>query len=221
MRINKPVRLVKLKGDSDVGLCKFTNSRDNGVLIATGSSLSLFDLRNTNQIVLSSPSLTSIADGEINDFDVASSHGFIAVPTDTGTLTILDESLKQIATSPATKSHDNICSVVRWLPDGKGLVSGGQDYSIASWSFDGSLVSRKRSRVEEFLSPNEIESPGTTFNPPFVSGIDLLVDGLSSSLAVSLGNRFRSVRPWSCSSNLAIDFPVFASQTMISAASPI
>ena len=189
LRSNKAVRLLKVNGSADdnMGLCKFG---ETSVLAACGSTLHSFDIRNPSQIVLSSPDLSTALDDEINDFDVSAVHGLIAVPTDSGCFTILDQSLEPLVTSNIKKSHDDFCTVVRWMPDGKGLVAGGQDYCFSIWGYDGrdTATFRKKSRVEEFLHDSDDSNPGLIVNPPFVTGMEIVSDGLSCNVAVALGN---------------------------------
>lgn len=191
LRTNKAARLVKVSAgvEESVGLCKFMKG-ETSVVAACGSTLLSFDMRNSAQIVVSSPNLSVKLDEEINDFDVSPYHGLIAVPTDSGCFTILDDSLQPLVVSNIRKSHQDFCTVARWMPDGKSLLTGGQDYSIGIWGYDGrdTATFRKKSRVEEFFRDPEDSNPGLIVNPPFVTGMEIVSDGLSCNAAVALGN---------------------------------
>ena len=188
LRTLKAARLIKVPGgkDNGVGLCRFTPS--GGVILSSSNQLMKFDLRGSDSILISKPAELVLLDDEINSFDICKSTGRILVPTDSGSLTVLDESLNIINSSAEHRNHSSICNVARWMPDGRSAISGGHDYSISQWyEKDGkSLAGKKSTNVNLFSEPDG-DGPMVA-NPPFVNTLELAESPSMGKLVIGLGN---------------------------------
>lgn len=170
-----------------LGSCAFLDPTQPGgpVLVAAGSSLLLYDLRASDQVIVrAAPDASARAGDDINDFAVSPDGRLVAVPSDLGDVTIVSAA-DLTPQRTLAGGHTNIAGSARFRGGGAELFTGGFDQVLAFWDpHKGKL--KQRCEVQQLL-PEEEPSEGRAqvCNPAFVMGLAV---GPRDELAVGLGN---------------------------------
>ena len=178
------VKLFKLpQTDGEIGLCR---RKDNLVAVSSGNCLFGYDLRVSTSIIVSTVALSyssSDLDDEINDFCIGAES--VIIPLDSGNVSTLSlSSFQQIS---STRCHSNIASVVRCLPTGRNLVSGGYDCNLSTVKTEPILKLDQQIPVSSLMIPmEECDDTSQSINPPFVTGLEL--NSSSDKVAVGSGD---------------------------------
>jgi len=162
----------------------------NHILVASGPSLLMFDMRKYEKSILIREEDTSITacSEEINDVDIQNiSKHLIAAADDCGNISIIEKTSNGLQiTRRLSRVHTNICSCVAFHPRLRyDLVSGGFDSTICFWD-----ISRGRPKgsidFSVSVSPDPSSSSCQMTNPPFVHKIQYMREG--RVVACSLGD---------------------------------
>ena len=175
-------RLFKIDGEGDVG---FVHVSSDLLTVSRGSGLVGFDLRQSNSIIVSTPSFVyrGIEEEDINDFDIGSES--ILIPTDSGTVREIDR--RSFVEKSTSHTHGNIASVCRFLPSGDQFVSGGYDCRVCTGKLCGETKEYPVRSLIPIDEDEESSSRAQTVNPPFVTGLEVSPTR-RDRLGISLGD---------------------------------
>lgn len=151
LRTCKSVRRMKLpinvnNEDDDVGSVRF-NPDGLRVYVAVGAALHEYDLRNTSDVIVNTPSKSLVVGDTINEFDISSDGNCIIVPQDDGNISTIDASTFSVRKTlshakPNAKNEDfggEAVSVAVWNPGqkvtGTEFVSAGYDMAVCRWGY--------------------------------------------------------------------------------------
>ena len=178
-----------MRSNYQMGLCRF-HPEDSGIVFAAcGPTLYRYDLRASDDIMISSASASFECSDDINDFDIDLTSGNLCVPSDDGGVSILSKDLSLLATTGEHNNHENVCGVTRWIPNSDCFVSAGHDQRLMQWSYDSVKGKVRRLKQIQIDSLYPDDSFGMSVaNPRFVTAVDVLSNGRDARMAVGIGD---------------------------------
>jgi WD40 repeat protein len=182
----KHTALKLFKVPDSTGEMGFCRIKEKLLVVSSGATLFGYDIRSTPSVIVTTPSLSHSlcdSDNEINDFCIG--HDSIAIPLDSGDVSKIDITSFQLKDSQSI--HSNISAVVRYLPTGRNLVSGGYDCNLSTMKSDPSLRLDQRVAASSLMITQQgDENPSQSINPPFVVSIE--VGPSDDKLAIGCGD---------------------------------
>lgn len=167
--------------DDVMCICEAVDKDSQLLLISVGSSI-IFYNHNLDEPIRQ----VSFNEQDINQLDVHSNGHLVCVCDDSGDVRVFD--VKSFSLLKTLRSHDNICSTVKFVPRKPWeLISGGLDCKLIRWDFNRGRPLTILNQVDLLPNSDDTDVSGNySINPPMVHCIDIFP--LTSTVVCGLGN---------------------------------